>query len=80
MGYISLLISVVSLVFMFVATVSFLGWLDWFLTPFALIGLVLGIVEVLRNKGRVLGIIGSTICLAVLIISVVRLGTSSGAI
>ncbi len=73
MGYIGCLISAVSFVFMLVALFPFLGWLNWCSAPFAFIGLIVSLIGALRGSGRVLGITGTILCLAALIVSVARL-------
>ena len=80
MGYIGFLISIVSFVFMFVALIPFLGWLNWFLAPFALIGLITSLVGALNNNGKTLGIAGTVICAVVLVVSALRLIIGRGLI
>jgi hypothetical protein len=73
MGYIGVLIGVVSFFFMVIGLIPFLGWLNWFVAPFAFIGLFLSILGVILGNGRFLGFIGAVLCSIVVIISAARL-------
>jgi len=80
MGYLGVLMAAVSFVFMLVALIPFLGWLNWFLTPFALVSLIISLIGAIRGSGRVLGIIGTIVCFGVLIVSALRLIVGGGII
>ena len=82
MGLISLVWGIVALLWMVVAFVPLLGWGNWFLIPFAVIGAVIGGLGVLftpkGNRGR--AVAGLVINLVVLIIAQFRLGIGGGII
>jgi hypothetical protein len=80
MGFIGLLMSLVSVVFMFVGLAPLLGWLNWLIAPFAFISLIVSVVGAALNNGRLLGILGGIISLVVMIISIVRLTLGFGII
>jgi len=80
MGYLGILMAAVSFVFLLVALIPFLGWLNWFLAPFTLIGLVVSLIGALIGHGRIPGIIGTVVCFTVLIISILRLFVGGGII
>ncbi len=80
MGFIGFLISIVGLVFAVVAFVPFLGWLNWLVIPFAITGLTLSSVGIVRCSGRLLGIPGAIICSVVIVLSTIRLIIGMGII
>lgn len=73
MGYLGVLIGVVSFFFMIVGLIPFLGWLNWFVAPFAFIGFFLSLLGMFLGGGRLLGAVGAVLCSIVVIISVIRL-------
>ena len=80
MGLIGFLLSLVGFVFMLVGLIPLLGWLNWFVAPFAFIGLVVSLLGAILGGGRLLGIVGAVICLVVMIVSIVRLVLGLGVI
>jgi ABC-type multidrug transport system permease subunit len=73
MGFIGFVMSVVGLVFMAIALIPFLGWINWFVIPFTITGLIVSYMGIVRGGGRLLGIIGVILCIVVIAISTVRL-------
>ena len=80
MGFIGFLMSIVGFVFMLVGLVPLLGWLNWFVAPFAFIGLIVSLIGVAVGGGRLLGIIGAALCFVVMIVSIIRLILGFGVI
>ena len=75
MGLISLLWGIVAMIWMVVALIPFLGWGNWFLIPFAAIGIALTRAE---NRGRAKA--GLVLNGIVIIVGVVRLMLGGGVI
>jgi hypothetical protein len=73
MGIAGFIISILSLFFGVIALIPFLGWLNWFVIPFAILGLTLSILGIIRGSGRLLGVIGAILCSVTIPIGVVRL-------
>ena len=46
----SLVLGILTVLWMFIASIPFLGWLNWANIPFAVIGLVLGIIALGRSR------------------------------
>jgi hypothetical protein len=78
MGFIGFVMAMVAGFFTLIALVPFLGWFNWFLIPFAVIALVLNLINAVRGSGRVFGIIGAIICAGSLVFSIFRLITGFG--
>lgn len=70
LNIVSLLIGVVALLFTVIALIPLLGWANWLILPFALVGLALGAMSK-SNAGRNLNII-------VVIIGALRLWLGGG--
>jgi hypothetical protein len=73
MGFVGFVMAVVSVVFTAIAFIPFLGWLNWFVTPFALLALIVSAAGTRRVPGRLFGILGVILSLIVIPISMVRL-------
>jgi len=73
MGFKGFVISMLSLFFGIIAFFPFLGWLNWFVIPSAILGLVLSFVGVIKGGGRLLGILGFIISAVVVIVATLRL-------
>jgi hypothetical protein len=78
MGFIGFVMAIVAGFFTLIALVPFLGWLNWFIVPFALIALIVNLISAVRVSGRVFGIIGVAICTCALGLSIFRLVTGFG--
>jgi hypothetical protein len=70
MNVLSIVIGLIALVVALVAFIPLLGWLNWFVLPVAVIGLVLGLLAK-NNNGR-------NINLVVLAIAIFRLTVGGG--
>jgi hypothetical protein len=70
MNVLSVLIGLTALVGALVGFLPLLGWLNWFILPVAVIGLVLGLLAKHKN--------GRNINLVVLIIGIFRLSMGGG--
>jgi hypothetical protein len=78
MGFIGFVMAIVAGFFTLIALIPFLGWLNWFIIPFAFIALILNLIYTLRGSGRIFGIIGTVICAGALVLSIFRLVTGFG--
>ena len=63
---------------MLLGLIPFLGWLNWFVIPFAGIGLIFSIVVVAAAKRGGIGIAGIVLCSIALFISIPRLIIGGG--
>lgn len=70
MNIISIIIGLVALAIALVGFVPLLGWLNWFVIPGAVVGLVLGLISK-KTSGR-------NINLVVLALAIVRLALGGG--
>jgi hypothetical protein len=70
MNVLSVLIGITSLIAALIAFLPLLGWLNWFILPVAVIGLVLGLLAK-NNNGR-------NINLVVLVMAIFRLSVGGG--
>ncbi len=73
MGIAGLIIGILSLIGMAVAFIPFLGFLNWFNIPFALIGLALSITGIALDKERNPGIAGAILCSFAITVGAFRL-------
>ena len=80
MALVGFFMSLVSLFFMVIALIPFLGWLHWFVAPFAFIGLIVNLISVVSGGRRLLGFIGVVMCLGVMFTSIMRLVIGLGVI
>ena len=82
MGLISLLWGIVAMIWMVVALSPFLGWGNWFLSPYAAIGAVIAAIGIAltraENRGRAKA--GLVLNGIVIIVGVVRLMLGGGVI
>ena len=82
MGVISLVWGIVALLWMLLAFIPLLGWGNWFMIPFAAIGVIIAAIGMLftrsQNRGRArTGLILNGIAI---VVGVVRLGLGGGLI
>lgn len=82
MGLISLLWGIVSMVWMVIVLIPFLGWGNWFLIPFASVGAVIAAIAIAvtrtENRGRAkAGLVLNGIAI---VVGIVRLGIGGGVI
>ena len=82
MGVISLVWGIMALLWMLLAFIPLLGWGNWFMIPFAAIGVIIAAIGMLftraQNRGRArTGLILNGIAI---VVGVVRLGLGGGLI
>lgn len=80
MGVISLVWGVVALLWMLLAFIPLLGWGNWFMIPFAAVGVIIAAIGMLftrsQNRGRArTGLILNGIAI---VVGVIRLGLGGG--
>ena len=78
MGLISVIWGIVALAWMLLAFIPLLGWGNWFMIPFAVVGAILAIIAIASGKGRVSGIIGLLLCILAIGIGSLRLMLGGG--
>ncbi len=80
MGLISLLWGIFALLWMVVALIPLLGWGNWFLIPFAVVGAIIGAIGILfthpSKRGRAWA--GLVLNGIVVVVGIVRLGLGGG--
>lgn len=81
MGFISLIWGVFAMLFMLIALIPLLGWLNWAVVPFAAIGVILAAVGIMLRgeKGR-RAKAGLLLNAIVIVVAVVRLSMGGGII
>ena len=70
MNVLSTIIGVVALIIALVGFIPLLGWLNWFVIPMAVVGLVLGLISRATS--------GRNVNLVVLALAIVRLALGGG--
>lgn len=82
MGVISLVWGIVALLWMLLAFIPLLGWGNWFVIPFAVVGAVIGALGLLLNssgnRGRAKA--GLVINIVVVVVAAMRLSLGGGLI
>ena len=82
MGFISLLWGIVALLWMILAFIPLLGWGNWFVIPFAAVGVIIAAIGLLftsaPNRGRAK--IGLILNGLVIVVGVIRLSLGGGVI
>jgi hypothetical protein len=79
MQVISLILGLLSVLGMFIAFVPLLGWLNWLNIPFAIGGLVVGIISTSMARGnRGIGIAGIVLCSIAIIFGLLKLKACGG--
>ena len=73
MGIAGLVIGILSLMGMVVAFIPFLGFLNLFNVPFAIIGLALSIIGIVLKKERNPAITGAILCSFAIVVGALRL-------
>jgi hypothetical protein len=81
MGFISLIWGVFAMLFMLIALIPLLGWLNWAVIPFAGIGVILAAIGIMLRgeKGR-RAKAGLLLNAIVIVVAVVRLSMGGGVI
>jgi hypothetical protein len=79
MGFTGFVMAMVGLVFVGISFIPFLGWLNWFVAPFALLTLIVSSAGTRRIPGRLFGILGIVLSLVIIPVSMVRLIIALGA-
>lgn len=77
----SLVFGILSTIGMMNAFIPCFGWLNWFNIPFAVIGLILGLIALgTRNEGESneKAIAGIVLCIISIIIGIIRLNIGGG--
>jgi hypothetical protein len=79
MGFISLIWGVFAMLFMLIALIPLLGWLNWAVIPFAGIGVILAAIGIMLRgeKGR-RAKAGLLLNAIVIVVAVVRLSMGGG--
>ena len=80
MGVISLVWGIVALLWMLLAFIPLLGWGNWFMIPFAVVGAIIAAIGLLftrsQNRGRAKT--GLILNVVAIVVGVVRLGLGGG--
>jgi len=80
MGVISIVWGVVALLWMALSLIPFLGWGNWFMIPFAVVGAIIAAIGILftrpQNRGRAKA--GLWINLIAIGVGAIRLGIGGG--
>jgi type III secretory pathway component EscS len=81
MQVISLIMGILAMMGAFVAFLPLLGWMNWGVIPFAVVGLVIGIIAAATaRRDRGIGIAGTALCAIAIVIGTVRLIIGFGVI
>ncbi|MCY7313621.1 MAG: hypothetical protein LH491_08340 [Pseudoxanthomonas sp.] len=82
MGLISLIWGIAGMVFMVLALIPLLGWANWIVIPFAVVGAIIAAIGILftskANNGRAKA--GLLLNGIVIVVGIVRLGIGGGVI
>ena len=74
-GILGIFIGIMSLLMVAIAFIPLLGWMNWFIIPIAIIGLIFGI---LARKGT--GVAAIILCSTAIVIGIFRLALFGGII
>ena len=75
----SLVLAIIGFVFVLLGIVPFLGWLNWIGIIFLIIGIISGVTAYRKNPiNKLLAVIGTLLCIILLIISIIRLNMGGG--
>ena len=74
-GFIMGILSIFGMLF---GLIPFLGWSNWFVIPFATVGLIISIVGVAVSRRCGIGVAGIVLCTIALFISIPRLIIGGG--
>ncbi len=82
MGIISLLWGIVAMIWMVIALIPLLGWGNWFLIPFAAVGLVIAGISIMltRAENRSRAKAGLMLNGIAIVVAIVRLNIGGGII
>lgn len=75
----SLVLGIISLLFVFIGMIPFLGIMVWIALPMLVIGIAMGISGIIKNRRRSLNIAGTIICGICIIIGCIRLSAGMSA-
>lgn len=78
MQVVGFIIGIVSIVGMFIFLLPFLGALNWLNVPFAMFGLIISLLSILKAKHKGLGIAGAIMCGIAIFIGIGRLKLGCG--
>jgi len=80
MGVISLVWGIVALLWMLLAFIPLLGWGNWFMIPFAVVGAIIAAIGLLftRSENRGRAKTGLILNVVAIVVGVVRLGLGGG--
>lgn len=73
MAFISLIIGFICIIALVVAFFPFLGFLHWFIVPMATVGVILGLVNLVKKRGNFLSASGIMLCTIALIIGILKI-------
>lgn len=82
MGMISLLWGIVAMVWMVIALIPLLGWGNWFLIPFAAVGVVIASIGIMLTRAESRGRAKAGLMLngIVIVVAIMRLSIGGGII
>lgn len=80
MGVISLVWGIVALLWMLLAFIPLLGWGNWFMIPFAVVGAIIAAIGLLftRSENRGRAKTGLILNVVAIVVGVARLGLGGG--
>jgi hypothetical protein len=79
MQFLGLLFGLFSILGMFIAFLPFLGWMNWGIIPFAIVGLVISIVGTANaRKSKGLGLAAIILCCIAIVLGALRLSIGGG--
>ena len=79
MQVLGLVWGILSVIGMFIAFIPLLGWLNWLVIPFAVVGLVISIIATANAKQeRGLAIAGIVMCSIAILFGAIRLAMGGG--
>jgi len=77
MSVIALILGIISFFWLGIALIPFLGWLNWFNVPFAVVGLIFGLVAYSKNRGSV-ALTAIILNASAMVIGILRLSLGGG--
>ena len=75
----AVVLGIISLLFVLIGLIPFLGFMIWIALPMLIIGVALGISGIVKNKRRGLNITGTVICGICIVIGCIRISAGISA-
>lgn len=77
MSFIGLILGIIAFFWMLIALIPFLGWMNWLVIPFSIIGLIISIIGH-SSRANAAALTGIVLCSIAIVIGILRLSIGGG--